>query len=147
MTTAATTDENTNLTNTSIVNKEGTTTRAPRWNRLITAVAAGMAATTAAAALSFGAFADSASAAPYPAPVHVAKAPAVRSASVAKLQRELAQLNYYIGPIDGIMGPQTIAAITYLQRDAHLPQTGHMNPKTEAALAYFLAHGNNHMGG
>ncbi len=146
MTTAATTDENTNITSTSNMNKEGTT-RAPRWNRLITAIAAGMAATTAAAALSFGAFADSASAAPYPAPVHVAKAPAVRSASVARLQRELAQLNYYIGPIDGIMGPQTIAAITYLQRDAHLPQTGHMNPKTEAALAYFLAHGNNHMGG
>ena len=44
--------------------EQGGTTRAPRWNRLITAIAAGMAATTAAAALSFGAFADSASAAP-----------------------------------------------------------------------------------
>ena len=132
MTTAATTDENTNITNTSNVNKEGTTTRAPRWNRLVTAIAAGMAATTAAAALSFGAFADSASAAPYPAPVHVAKAPAVRSASVAKLQRELAQLNYYIGPIDGIMGPQTIAAITYLQRDAHLPANRPHEPQNRS---------------
>jgi peptidoglycan hydrolase-like protein with peptidoglycan-binding domain len=64
-----------------------------------------------------------------------------------QLQRELGQLNYYEGPVDGIMGPQTIQAITYLQRDAHLPQTGQMNAATQAALANFLAHGNNQMGG
>ena len=52
-----------------------------------------------------------------------------------KLQRELGQLNYYEGPVDGIMGPQTIQAITYLQRDAHLPRTGQMNAATQAALA------------
>jgi peptidoglycan hydrolase-like protein with peptidoglycan-binding domain len=56
-----------------------------------------------------------------------------------KLQRELGQLNYYEGPVDGIMGPQTIQAITYLQRDAHLPRTGQMNAATQAALASFLA--------
>jgi peptidoglycan hydrolase-like protein with peptidoglycan-binding domain len=69
------------------------------------------------------------------------------SAAVEKLQQELGQLNYYNGPADGIMGPQTVQAIKYLQRDAHLPQTGQMNAATQAALANFLAHGNNHMGG
>ena len=39
-----------------------------------------------------------------------------------KLQQELGQLNYYEGPNDGIMGPQTIAAIKDLQRQAGLPQ-------------------------
>ena len=73
--------------------------------------------------------------------------PVQPSAAVVKLQQELGQLNYYEGPVDGIMGPQTIQAITYLQRDAHLPQTGQMNAATQAALANFLAHGNNEMGG
>ena len=45
------------------------------------------------------------------------------------------------------MGPQTVAAIKDLQRDAHLPQTGAMNAATQAALANFLAHGNNQMNG
>jgi Putative peptidoglycan binding domain len=73
--------------------------------------------------------------------------PVQPSAAVVKLQQELGQLNYYEGPDDGIMGPQTIAAIKYLQRDAHLPQTGVMDSATQAALANFLAHGNNQMGG
>ena len=64
-----------------------------------------------------------------------------------QLQRELGQLNYYEGPTDGIMGPQTIAAINDLQRQAGLPQTGQMNAATQAALAKYLAHGNNQMGG
>ena len=68
--------------------------------------------------------------------------PVQPSAAVMKLQQELGQLNYYEGPDDGIMGPQTIQAITYLQRDAHLPQTGQMNAATQAALANFLPHGN-----
>jgi Putative peptidoglycan binding domain len=74
-------------------------------------------------------------------PVH----PVQPSAAVVKLQQELGQLNYYEGSVDGIMGPQTVQAITYLQRDAHLPQTGQMNAATQAALASFLAHGNNQM--
>jgi peptidoglycan hydrolase-like protein with peptidoglycan-binding domain len=73
--------------------------------------------------------------------------PVQPSAAVLKLQQELGQLNYYEGPADGIMGPQTIQAITYLQRDAGLPQTGQMNAATQAALANFLAHGNNQMAG
>ena len=73
--------------------------------------------------------------------------PVQPSAAVVKLQQQLGQLNYYEGPDDGIMGPQTIQAIKYLQRDAHLPQTGVMDAATQAALANFLAHGNSQMGG
>ena len=73
--------------------------------------------------------------------------PVQPSTAVMQLQRELGQLNYYEGPVDGIMGPQTTAAIKDLQRQAGLPQTGQMNAATQAALANFLAHGNNQMGG
>ena len=69
------------------------------------------------------------------------------SASVKTLQQQLGQLNYYESPVDGIMGPQTIAAIKDMQRQAGLPQTGTMNPATQAALASYLAHGNNQMAG
>lgn len=69
------------------------------------------------------------------------------SASVEKLQQELGQLNYYEGPVDGLMGPQTVAAIRDLQRQAGLPQTGTMNAATQKALDNYLAHGNNQMGG
>jgi hypothetical protein len=71
----------------------------------------------------------------------------VPSATVETLQKQLGQLNYYEGPVDGLMGPQTIAAITYLQRDAGLPQTGTMNAATQAALQNYLIHGNNQMAG
>jgi hypothetical protein len=71
----------------------------------------------------------------------------VPSAAVETLQKQLGQLNYYEGPVDGLMGPQTIAAITYLQRDAGLPQTGTMNAATQAALQNFLVNGNNQMAG
>jgi peptidoglycan hydrolase-like protein with peptidoglycan-binding domain len=37
-------------------------------------------------------------------------------ASVVALQHELAQLNYYDGPVDGVLGPATLAAITNFQR-------------------------------
>jgi putative peptidoglycan binding protein len=71
----------------------------------------------------------------------------VPSASVKKLQQELGQLNYYEGAVDGIMGPQTTAAVKDLQRQANLPQTGTMNAATQAALNNYLAHGNNQMAG
>ena len=44
------------------------------------------------------------------------------------------------------MNNQTIVAITYLQRDAHLPQNGTTNAATQQALVTMLAHGNNQMG-
>ena len=78
--------------------------------------------------------------APKPAPA------ATPSPAIETLQRELGQLNYYEGPITGTMNNQTVVAITYLQRDAHLPQTGSMNAATQQALVTMLAHGNNTMG-
>jgi hypothetical protein len=79
---------------------------------------------------------------------HVVPTPPAQhpSAAVETLQRELGQLNYYEGPVTGYVNPQTTQAITYLQRDAHLPQTGTMDAATRQALAQFLAHGNNQMG-
>jgi peptidoglycan hydrolase-like protein with peptidoglycan-binding domain len=71
----------------------------------------------------------------------------IPSASVKKLQQELGQLNYYEGPVDGVMGPQTTAAIKDLQRQANLPQTGTMNAATQTALDNYLVHGNNQMAG
>ena len=73
--------------------------------------------------------------------------PVQPSAAVETLQRQLGQLNYYEGPVDGLMGPQTIAAIKDLQRQAGLPQTGVMTTATQNALNNYLAHGNNQMGG
>jgi Putative peptidoglycan binding domain len=69
------------------------------------------------------------------------------SAAVKQLQQELGQLNYYEGPVDGYMGPQTVAAIKDLQRQAGLPQTGSMNAATQKALQNYLKNGNNQMGG
>ncbi len=73
--------------------------------------------------------------------------PAAPSAAIETLQRELGQLNYYEGPVTGTMTGRTTQAVTYLQRDAHLPQTGTMNAATQAALAHFPPNGNNQMGG
>jgi peptidoglycan hydrolase-like protein with peptidoglycan-binding domain len=73
--------------------------------------------------------------------------PVAPSETIITLQRELGQLSYYEGPITGTMNEQTVQAITYLQRDAHLPQTGTMTPATQTALQHILATGNNQMGG
>jgi hypothetical protein len=105
------------------------------------------------AATSSSPAASTSASAPAPASANPAQpttpaAPAVvPSASVKKLQQELGQLNYYEGSVDGIMGPQTIAAIKDLQRQANLPQTGTMNAATQAALDNYLANGNNQMAG
>jgi hypothetical protein len=106
---------------------------------------------TPAASASTSAPAPAASASSAPAspaqPTTPASPAAAPSASVKKLQQELGQLNYYEGPVDGLMGPQTAAAIQDLQRQAGLPQTGTMNPATQAALDHYLVHGNNQMAG
>jgi peptidoglycan hydrolase-like protein with peptidoglycan-binding domain len=81
---------------------------------------------------------------PPPSPSNVPVAP---SASVEMLQRDLGQLNYYEGPVNGVMTAQTIQSIKYLQRDAHLPQTGEINQATSQALQRMLTDGNNQMAG
>lgn len=69
------------------------------------------------------------------------------SSSIRSVQQQLAQLNYYDGPITGYSNAQYIQAIQYLQRDAHLPQTGELTSATQQALQYMLVHGNNQMAG
>lgn len=69
------------------------------------------------------------------------------SATVRLLQQQLAQLNYYEGPVNGIDSTQVHQAIEYLQRDAHLPQTGVLTPATQSALSRMLVNGNSQMGG
>ena len=61
------------------------------------------------------------------------------SATVTTLQQQLAQLHLYAGSIDGLMGPETSAGITAIQREAGLAQTGKMNSATQTALNYYLA--------
>jgi peptidoglycan hydrolase-like protein with peptidoglycan-binding domain len=67
------------------------------------------------------------------------------SPTVELLQQQLAQLDYYDGPINGYLTDSTIQAVEYLQRDAHLPQTGQLDRATQVALDHFLATGNNQM--
>lgn len=49
-------------------------------------------------------------------------------------QQLLATLGYYTGPIDGIDGPRTYAALEAVQRDFALTVTGQTNPETVARL-------------
>ncbi len=80
---------------------------------------------------------------PTPAPVPaVAPSPTIRL-----LQSQLAQLNYYQGPINGLDNTQVHQAISYLQRDADLPQTGQLTQATQSALSRMLVQGNNQMSG
>ena len=67
------------------------------------------------------------------------------SQATKTLQSQLAQLNYYNGPISGYWNSDTTNAVDFLQASAHLPQTGSMNTATQAALNYQLAHGGNQM--
>jgi len=81
-----------------------------------------------------------------PTPTPAPKPSVTVSPTIRLLQTQLSQLNYYDGPINGIDSPALHQAITYLQRDAGLPQTGHLNPATQNALNKMLATGNNQMG-
>jgi uncharacterized surface protein with fasciclin (FAS1) repeats len=57
---------------------------------------------------------------------------------VAALQTDLAAVGLYDGRVDGIYGPQTIAAVERLQEDAGLEVTGLPDPATQRALAQLL---------
>ncbi len=67
------------------------------------------------------------------------------SDEVKSLQEALARLSYYDGPIDGYRNHETKQAITDLQREAGLAQTGQMNLASWSALTTMLVEGNNQM--
>ena len=50
------------------------------------------------------------------------------------VQRALAQLGYYHGPFDGVVGPQTEKAIRWFQSVDRLPVTGEIDSATLRAL-------------
>jgi peptidoglycan hydrolase-like protein with peptidoglycan-binding domain len=56
------------------------------------------------------------------------------STYMASLQADLQTAGYYKGPIDGIYGPQTVAAVEQLQTDSGLPVTGLVDQATAVAL-------------
>jgi peptidoglycan hydrolase-like protein with peptidoglycan-binding domain len=50
------------------------------------------------------------------------------------LQTQLQKAGYYKGPVDGVYGPQTVAAVEQLQTDSGLPTTGLVDKATALAL-------------
>lgn len=66
--------------------------------------------------------------------VFVPPAGAYVNAQHAGVQVALRALGLYQGPIDGLIGPQTVAAIRAAQRRAHLPVTGLADKRTRATL-------------
>ena len=57
-----------------------------------------------------------------------------RGANVLTLQSELTHLGYSVGPLDGIYGPKTLAAVNAFQRNDHLPVDGIAGLLTQTAL-------------
>jgi peptidoglycan hydrolase-like protein with peptidoglycan-binding domain len=57
-----------------------------------------------------------------------------RGAKVEKVQRRLALFGFAPGPVDGVYGPRTEAAVDAFQMIAGLERTGQANKKTVAAL-------------
>lgn len=55
------------------------------------------------------------------------------------LQQALADAGYFEGEVDGVYGPQTVAAVEALQEANGLPQTGTLDKATEEALRAELA--------
>ena len=50
------------------------------------------------------------------------------------MQKELAALGYYHGPVDGAIGPETEKAIRWFQSVAKIPVTGWIDDATLRAL-------------
>ena len=53
---------------------------------------------------------------------------------IMSVQKELAQLGYYHGPVDGVAGPETKHAVRWFQSVDNLPVTGQIDSATLKAL-------------
>ena len=60
-------------------------------------------------------------------------------AQVRTVQTKLKNWGYYVGSIDGIYGPKTVAAVKYFQRVNGLTQDGIVGAKTAAAMGITLS--------
>lgn len=57
-----------------------------------------------------------------------------RGDDVAEVQRRLSRWGYFDGPVNGVFGPQTLAAVRLFQQRNGLPVTGIVAERTFAAL-------------
>ena len=55
--------------------------------------------------------------------------------NIAAAQPRLKDRGYYAGPVDGVMGPRTAAALSAYQRDHGLSPTGRLDSQTASALS------------
>jgi len=60
------------------------------------------------------------------------------TATIIVVQRDLTFLGFYTGPIDGIAGDETQAAISAFQKDVGIEADGQYGPQTDAAMAETL---------
>ena len=67
-----------------------------------------------------------------PAPSDVA--PDESTSLIMSVQKELARLGYYHGPIDGIAGSETAQAVRWFQSVDKLPVSGQIDSATVQAL-------------
>jgi peptidoglycan hydrolase-like protein with peptidoglycan-binding domain len=61
-------------------------------------------------------------------------ATAAADPAVVDLQQTMTRLGYYSGPIDGVYGPATTAAVTEMQKALGVPADGVFGPSTDAAM-------------
>ena len=68
-------------------------------------------------------------------PTDPVKKPGVADPKLQKIQEQLKALGVDPGPIDGKMGPKTVAGIKAFEKLAGLPETGKVTPELEKLLA------------
>ncbi len=75
-------------------------------------------------------------------PARVAKpavlAPAAHSPAVRRLQRQLQRIGFFDGPVTGLYGNVTTAAVRHFQKSVGLTPDGIWGPKSKRALAHRL---------
>jgi peptidoglycan hydrolase-like protein with peptidoglycan-binding domain len=62
------------------------------------------------------------------------EAPYESTSLIMSVQKELTQLGYYHGPINGVAGSETEQAVRWFQSVDHLPVTGQIDSATLQAL-------------
>jgi peptidoglycan hydrolase-like protein with peptidoglycan-binding domain len=69
---------------------------------------------------------------------HTAKTGGAKSDQVKNVQQALQDKGLDPGPIDGIIGPKTMAALRAFQKDQKLPETGRLDDQTREKLGVSL---------